>query len=145
MKQNLILYFLIIALIAGGLGFYGGTLYAGSNRSGANGFTNRNGQAGRGGFFTNNGTSVVRGQVAKVDSNSLTVTLRDGSSKVVLLSGATVDKTVAGAVSDITSGVQVMVIGKTNSDGSVSAQTVQLNPQFGGPGGGQNPRPTGTQ
>lgn len=50
-----------------------------------------------------------------------------------------INKTSAGAKSDLAKGAQVAVFGTENSDGSVSAQNIQLNPmQFGGRGGTPN-------
>lgn len=145
MKQNLILYLVIAVLVAGGVGFYAGDQYAARNRAGAGGnFAGRTGRNG-GGFFGASGASgmtAVRGQVVKEDNQSLTVQLRDGSSKVVLLGSATFDKTVSASASDVTQGTEVMVIGKTNTDGSVTAQTVQLNPLVRPGMGAQNPTPS---
>ncbi len=142
MKQNLVLYMVIAALVAGGVGFYAGNMYAANNRGNGN-FAGRTGR--NGGFFGAsgaNGMSAVRGQVVKEDSQSITVQLQNGSSKVVLLDGATFDKTVSASASDVTTGTQVMVIGKTNTDGSVTAQSVQVNPMTRPGGGTQSPSPS---
>lgn len=146
MKQNFVLFLIVIAIVTGGLGFYAGDRYAAKTQGNMTGsFAGRNG-GGRGGagFFGGpgtNGMTAVRGIVSKIDSQSLTVQLRDGSSKVVLLGGATFDKTVSASASDVTGGAAVLVIGKTNTDGSVTAQSVQLNPLMRPTGGAQNPPP----
>lgn len=77
------------------------------------------------------GRGAVVGEIISQDSKSITVKLQDGSSKIVLLSdSATVSKTESGSKSDLKDGTTVAVFGTTNSDGSVTAQNIQLNPAF---------------
>jgi hypothetical protein len=69
------------------------------------------------------------GDVVSVDQNSITVKLSDGSSKIVnLTKSTTYSKTDAVSQSDVTNGTKVAVIGATNSDGSVTATRVEINP-----------------
>ena len=71
------------------------------------------------------------GEVLNVDDKSLTVKMPDGSSKIVILSDTTViSKSDTTAKSDVKVGDKVGVFGTDNSDGSVTAQSVQLNFQF---------------
>lgn len=68
-----------------------------------------------------------------MDDKSITVKLQDGSSKIVLLSNTTAyNKSATGAKSDLKTGEKVAVFGTENSDGSVTARDVQLNPRTGG-------------
>jgi hypothetical protein len=61
----------------------------------------------------------------------MTVKLQDGSSKIVILSGTTSYKTtIAASKNDIKIGDAVAVAGSANSDGSVNAQNIQLNPEM---------------
>jgi hypothetical protein len=70
----------------------------------------------------------------------MTVKLNDGSSKIVLLTGTTsINKAATAATSDLTVGETVSAFGTTNSDGSITATNVQINPLMRGPGG-----PSGT-
>ena len=85
------------------------------------------------------GFRPVNGEIISQDDKSITVKLQDGSSRIVLLTDNTaVNKSAEGTKSDLKVGERVAVFGTENSDGSVTAQNVQLNPQFGG--AGQNQR-----
>lgn len=88
-----------------------------------------------GGGGSSNG-APVSGIVSSVDPTGITVKLNDGSSKVVLLTdGTSITEATESSKQAIQSGNRVLVLGTTNSDGSVTAQSVQLNPQFRGTGG----------
>jgi hypothetical protein len=95
------------------------------------------GAAGRAGAA---GGGFASGQVVSVDGNSLTVQLPNGNSEVVFFSSSTqVIKPQVASLSALTPGTQVLVGGTANSDGSVSAQTIQIRqgsstPGFGGRG-----------
>jgi hypothetical protein len=128
-KTNIIIGGLVIALLA----FYGGTLYASKkatnqNRNGSFGQfttgTNRLRQAGSGGMG-----GFTGGEISTIDDKSLTVKMPDGSSKLVFFSTSTeVMKTDKGDLSDLKTGENVVVTGVPNSDGSITAQSVQLRP-----------------
>lgn len=150
MKQNSIAVILLVAVITGAGGFFAGTKYQQSQRNTA--FQMMNGQGGRGAFFGNgtgtgtrtgmrNGMRPVSGQIIKQDDTSITVKLQDGSSKIILLTGSTqINKATTGSKSDLSTGTVVAVFGSENSDGSVTAQNVQINPMARGFGG--TPTPT---
>ncbi|MFA6534289.1 MAG: hypothetical protein WCT37_03910 [Patescibacteria group bacterium] len=125
------------AIVAGCGGFYGGLKYeqikgpaaafaafrdgngAGANFAGRVG-VNRTGQAGAG---------LVNGDIIAADNQSITVKTRDGSSKIIFYSPTTsVGKFVTGAASDMKIGETVMATGKTNTDGSVTADSIQIRP-----------------
>jgi hypothetical protein len=91
----------------------------------------RNGGGQNGGGMMRNG---VFGSILSTDANSITVKLPDGSTKIVILGASTTySNTIAANQSDLKSGVNVAVVGTTNSDGSVTATNVQINPEFGRP------------
>jgi len=92
--------------------------FMGGNRIGGNGTV----MMGRGG--------AVVGSVLSMDDKSVTVKLPDGSTKIVLFSDATTyANTVSATKSDLKTGETVAVA--ANSDGSVTASSIQVNPEFG--------------
>ena len=139
MKNQAIIIAIFVAVVAGGAGFFIGTQYQKSQTSnfGNAQFSESNGQARQGGQFRRlgqNGGALV-GQITNQDDKSITVKLMDGSSKIVILSGSTsINKQATGSKDDLKTGIRIAVFGKTNSDGSVTAQNIQLNPQFRGMG-----------
>jgi len=100
---------------------------AGTGFGGGQGF-NRNGAGGSRSDGRMFGGNVV-GEILKMDTQSLTVKLQDGGSRLVFLSDkTTVTKTDPAAVTDLTQGATVRVMGSPNPDGSVSAQNIQIVP-----------------
>lgn len=138
MNKNII-NIIITVIVAGGASFYAGMHYAQSKAVTPANFANMTpeerqalrGQfgngGGRGGRTGNGGAS---GEIISKDATSITIKLRDGSgSKIVFLSGATpIMKTASGTASDLQVGTQVNAMGTANSDGSITAQTVQIRP-----------------
>jgi hypothetical protein len=138
MKNKTLITAIIVLVVGAGAGFFGGMKYQQSKtptRQFGN-FAGRNG----GGTGTNNTFRPVNGQILSASTNTLTVKLADGSSKVVILTGTTqINKAVQATTTDLQVGSTVAVFGQTNSDGSVTAQSVQLNPiaRTGNPNPGQ--------
>jgi RNase P/RNase MRP subunit p29 len=131
-KNKMIIVAVILIIVACAAGFFGGMTYQKNQApsfslTGRGNFAGRFGQAGQAG--QNSNSRPVRGQVLSMTSNTLTVKMSDGSTKIVVLSGSTafVQSTKA-ALSDVKTGDTVNVIGTQNSDGSVTAQDIQLNP-----------------
>lgn len=127
MKNNLILT-VIVAIVVGAGAFFGGMKYQQSKqpaflRQFAGGQGARIGQGNRQGF------RPVNGEIISADDKSITVKLQDGSSKIVLLSDKTeINKASQGTKEDLKVGEKVAAFGQENSDGSVTAQNIQLNP-----------------
>ena len=131
---------IVAVIIVGGVSFYAGSVYgksqvpAASARGqfgGPGGIAGaRTGARGAGGFTT--------GQILSKDATSMTVQMSDGSTKIVLFSTSTqVMKTATGSVNDLSTGTDVVVTGTSNSDGSVTAQSVQVRPAGALGGAGQ--------
>ncbi|HWQ99356.1 MAG TPA: plastocyanin/azurin family copper-binding protein [Candidatus Methylomirabilis sp.] len=140
--------FLVVAIVVGGLGFYGGTVYAKKSQTGQRPAGIRNGQTGqgfqvRGPGGAGSGGGFTAGEVMQKDGNSITLKLRDGGSKIVFYSSSTtVGKMSAGSMDDVTHGANVTVTGNTNPDGSVAASAVQIRPEGDFMGRGPGPAPS---
>lgn len=137
MKNNNTILLIVVAVLIGVGGFFAGMKYQQSTRSSfarqfGNGTQGRNGGPGRGGF------RPVSGEIIKADDTSITVKLTDGSSKIILLSEKTeINKADQAQKSDLKIGERVAVFGTENTDGSVTANSVQLNPIVRGMIGGE--------
>lgn len=130
--KNTIIVAILVLILGGGGGFFAGMKYQ-QSKSPAGRFGNfqgnRNGQPQQ----RNQGFRPVNGEIISSDDKSITVKLSGGSSKIVLLSDKTaINKGVEATKGDLKNGERVAVFGQENSDGSVTAQNIQLNPEFGG-------------
>ncbi len=143
--KNQSMIIVVVAVIVAGAAFFGGMKYQQSQAGSSANFANGGGQSpqgGTGGRFGRNGANGLRpvvGQILSMDANSITVKLQDGSSKIVILSDSTrIEKTSPALKTDLTNGATVSAFGTANSDGSITAQNVQLNPEMirGGRTGG---------
>ncbi len=128
---------LVVAILVGGGAFYGGIKYAeGKSKGSANAAGNFQGARGTrtaggvGGQFRGQNGAMGLGTVGDVlskDDKSITVKLRDGGSKIVFYtSSTTVRKTTDASLDDVKEGASIVVQGQTNTDGSVTAQSIQL-------------------
>jgi hypothetical protein len=139
--KNSVIITVIIAIVVGGLAFFGGMKYAQSQRRSSFAGQFGGGAGGRTGGAGGNGVRGVTGDIIASDANSITVKMTDGSSRIVLLSSTTsINKAAQATVDDLKTGEKVAVFGQTNTDGSVTAQSVQINPimRIGGGNPGQN-------
>lgn len=144
MKQNQLVITIILVLFVGGLAFFGGMKYQESKspsfgKMGTfNGGMNRlNGgmtpgqNAGSQQSGSRQRMGAVSGEVIASDNTSITVKLPDGSSKIVLVGEKTaINKASEGSKSDLSTGTTVAVFGQTNTDGSVTAENIQINPMM---------------
>lgn len=136
--NNTVISVVVTLIIAGGLGFYGGMKYqenkfanSFSEMRGTGQFPGRlSGQDTNTNLPSREGLEPVNGEIISSDENSITVKLNDGSTKIVFLADSTtINKAEIGSMDDLAEGETVMVMGTTNSDGSVNAQSIQLNLQ----------------
>ena len=121
--------------VVGAGSFYGGIKYAQSKAPqgrlqqrlqelGANVGGFRGGKTGgqTGGIFTS-------GEIISKDDKSVTIKLRDGGSKIVFFSNSTeITKSASGSINDLEVGKNISINSTANSDGSITAQTIQLRP-----------------
>ena len=122
----------LVLIVAVGIGsFFGGMKFQQSKNSSPRQF--QNGSNRPSGAPTRNGAAQgsqpVSGEIISVEGNNITVKTQDGSSKIVIYSDSTtVNKTSEGSKDNLKVGEKVMVIGTVSSDGTVTAQSIQLNP-----------------
>lgn len=136
-----IIYLIITVIIVGAGAFYGGMKYAQSksNSNSQNPFsrfanlspeemqTRMQQFGGQRGIRNNGGGGVANGEILSKDETGITIKLRDGGSKIILVSASTqIAKSSPGTLDDLTVGKSVMVNGSANQDGSISATSVQI-------------------
>ena len=131
-NSNTLFVTIAIAVLVGVGAFFAGTKYQQTKQPtfGRNGNFTANGQGAngqtRGGRM---GGGQVFGDILSADATSITVKLQDGSSKIVLFNDkTTVNKATEATTADLKTGEKVAVFGQTNTDGSVTATNIQLNP-----------------
>lgn len=132
-KKSMVVTIMLIASITAVAGFFAGMKYQQSRRSQ---FFTQNGNrpgnntmifGGLGG--TRSGARPVSGEIIKADETSVTVKLQDGSSKIIMVSETTnINIADKGTKSDLITGTQVIIFGSENTDGSISALNIQINP-----------------
>ena len=131
-KNKKIITGVVAVVVAVGI-FFGGVSY-GKGQAAATAQTQGtrgNGQfAGRqAGTRGAGGGGFVIGDILSKDATSITVKLRTGGSAIVFTGSSTqVMKSTAGSLDDLSIGSTVMVQGTPNSDGSVTAQSIQIRP-----------------
>jgi hypothetical protein len=135
--QIAVVVVVVIAVAVGG--FFGGRATAGGGTptvqealkvlqsQAQQGNGNGNGFAFPGGNGTARRGGAVAGSIIAADATSITVKTADGGTKIVLVSGSTtVSKVSEGTQGDLAVGQNVIVTGTSNSDGSVTANRVQV-------------------
>lgn len=153
MTSRNIIITIIVALVVGTGAFYGGTVYEKSSLAKQNLLREANGQGNGGqrrgpgqggglggaGFARGGNGDFVAGDVISKDDpapeqaqngagKSITVKTRDGGTKIIFFSDSTtIGKSVQGSISDLASGQQVMVSGKSNPDGTFTSHQIMIN------------------
>jgi hypothetical protein len=118
----------VIAIILIGGAFYGGMVFGQKQK--------RNfGQIGQNPNISiranKQGGGFNVGQIIAKDDKSITISIPTGGSKIIFFSASTeVSKFAKGDVGDLIIGQNVGVNGTTNTDGSVTATTIQLRPNL---------------
>lgn len=119
-------------IVAGGA-FYAGMQYDKNKTSAVSTQQNsaRTGMFGQRGGIRGDGMEggPSGGEIIAKDDMSVTIKLRDGGSKIIFYSGTTtVTKSDTGTAKDLAVGQQIIANGTTNTDGSVTAQSIQIRP-----------------
>ena len=126
MKKLLII--IIVVLIIVGIGaFYSGMKYSQSKTP--QNFRNQMAAAGTEFRGDRAGANFASGEIISKDGKSITIKVQDGGSKIVFFSDSTeISKTIEGSADDLEVGKTVIINGKANQDGSLTAQSIQLRP-----------------
>jgi len=124
-KMKLMLVLVGVVVIGGG-SFFGGYQVGKSSGPGGRQF----GGLGQNGLRTDTGgNSFVTGEVISKDDTSVTVKLPSGGSQIVFVSDSTqITKSASGTMEDLTTGTQISASGSENTDGSISAKSIQIRP-----------------
>jgi len=131
--MNKILPIIIVIIVVAGGAFYGGMKYTQSKApqrfmsGNLEERQHRFQQAGIVGMMGAGDSRPETGEIISKDETSITIKLRDGGSKIIFYSdSAEISKFASGTAIDLEIGKSVMVNGKTNQDGSITAQSIQL-------------------
>jgi hypothetical protein len=122
-------------IIVGGGAFYAGMSYGGNKMPAQNGFAG--GAGGPAGFAERTGTRTsttggfTSGTILSSSNGSISIQEQNGSSTEIVLVGSTTQilKTAAGSASDLGVGTAVTITGTSNSDGSMTANSIQIRPK----------------
>ncbi len=131
------LLLVIVVIVVGGGSFFAGTKYEQRKNpsprqrqqrlqeqgSGSQDGTQRPPGFGR----ARGGDGFASGEILSREENTLTIKLRDGGSKIILLSDATqITRLRDGNLNDLATGKNILVNGTANADGSITARMIQL-------------------
>lgn len=118
---------LVVAIVALAGGFFWGKASGAASR--AAGFAGAYSSSTRRTFGGATGGGLVTGQISTIDSSSITLQLANGNSEVVFYSTSTpVSEPTMVPANTLRVGSTIMVTGTSNSDGSLTAESIQVRP-----------------
>jgi len=127
--NNKIIVGIISVIIIAGVAFYSGIMYQKSTISVRGQFTGNLSDSKNIGIRGNVGGGFTAGEIISKDATSITIKMQDGSTKIILVTENTqVIKSSSGLLDDLTIGTDITITGATNSDGSITAKSVQIRP-----------------
>jgi len=132
-KEYIIFSVILVVAIIGS--FFGGMKYQESktnSRFGQMQFQGMQQQGQKQGISSNANKrgGLMGGEVLSIDEKNMVLKDRSGGSRIVFFSGSTQYlKSVSGSASDVTVGSYITVTGDQNSDGSVTAKSIQISSQ----------------
>jgi hypothetical protein len=127
MDKKIIIIAAVALIVVGGGAFYGGMLY-GKKQAKSSGFAGGNFQT-RINRPGTSGSNFISGDIISKDDTSITLKMQNNGSRIIFYSDATqINKFAAGTPADLSTGTSVSVTGTANSDGSVTAQSIQIRP-----------------
>ena len=146
MNKNVVIGIVVVVSVAAG-SFWSGIQYQKSQTPARGGFAQGGfqGAAGGRGARAGAGGGFAAGSIVSKDSTSITIQLgQGGGTRIVLISPSTeVGKMVTGSSTDLNTDESVTVQGTSNSDGSLTAQTIQIRPAGSGFGRDATSTPRG--
>lgn len=142
MKKDLPIFIIVLVIISSAT-FFIGTKVSGPKdlRSGFIGgdvpsFDRGSMMSGNAGYGLQNRKTgslggMISGEILSKDDSGVTIKLRNGGSKIVFISDSTIiSKSVVGTKDDVIVGNDISVVGKTNTDGSIGATTIDIREQL---------------
>jgi len=116
--------------VAGG-SFYAGLIFSQNNKSSRfdiQGLGNSN-MPPNTSFNRQTNSNSNAGEIISKDENTITIKLNNGGSKIIMLSESTqINKFSQGTAEDLEIGKNILAQGTNNSDGSITAKTIQITP-----------------
>ena len=138
-KYKIHIIWAVAVILAFSLGLLVGKMGSSASRQFAGGPNGGNfGASSRGASGNRTSGSFAMGNIASINGQTMTLQLPNGSSEIVFFSSSTsIIKPSTASASSLTTGLRVMVGGSSNSDGSLTAQTIQIQtgsstPELGG-------------
>ena len=130
MKKNNLTLVIVIAVVVGGLAFWGGVQYQkkqiGNFRSDQP--ANIRGQLKE--MPERSGTQLgraVNGEIISVEDETITIKTQEDDTRIVVFSDLTrINKTNEGSIADLQIGEQVMVVGAEDTSGVMTAQNISI-------------------